>query len=172
MKMLALRHSFVRRPLQWWAWPLLLATFAGGACKPREKVCETEKFFRVLQPPPDAGMPFSIDPLGPELTGYVVIDKPVVLVFKDHDRVRLEWFYIDHETYGSIIYSEKEGLARHASGEGPVYPMRRLTGLFSERIHFGFRSFSCPGTEFLDPCPQEEIYLVADMRCTWQPRDD
>ena len=167
--MLALAPASVPRPLRWWVWPVLLAMLAGVACKPRQKVCYTERFFRVLEPPQDGGMSFSMDPLGPELKGYVLVQQPTTIIFEGDTPTRLEWVHGDLAGGFQIAYSDKEVLARDLDGK-LVFPIKRLSGIFSDRIHLGFRTIYCVGTKFY-PCPQKEIYAVADMSCTWEELD-
>ncbi len=149
---------------------MLLVMLTGAACKPRQKVCETVKYFRVLEPPPDAGMPFSIDPLGPELKGYVLVQQPTALIFKGDTPARLEWIHSDLAGGFPITYSEKEGLARDPDGD-MIFPIKQVTGVFYDRVHLGFRTTYCVGTPYY-PCPEKEIYLVADMVCRWEEPDE
>src|SRR5512140_2398453 len=168
--MIALAHASVPRPLRWWVWPVLLVMLAGTACKPRERVCYSQRFFRVLEPPPDAGMPFSIERLGPELKSYELVQQPTTVIFKGDTPVRLEWVHSDLAGGFQITYSEKEGVARDLDGK-LVFPIKRLSGIFSDRVRLGFRTTYCVGTRF-DPCPEKEIYAIADMPCTWEEPDE
>ena len=166
-----------------WAW-IPLVTLLAGACDgckapgPRQLVCEPIAYYEVLNPEQGASKaPFSIERLGPELESEQIRGKPDILWFPRKDRVRITWdMGGDFIPTANFIYSPGEGLARNVRYPKKVFPMKLFSDSKPERVRFGFRSEVCrkpreDGGYRNCTRTDNELFLVADMTCTWELYD-
>lgn len=160
-----------RHVSHWWTWVPLIPLLATG-CKPRDMMCEPEAYFKVLEPEQGAGAaPFNIERPGPAVKGYMMKIVPTGVTLTGDNRARTHWLLLGHiYSYGDVIYSPAEGLARGIDDPEIVYPMRRLSNGSSTRVRLGFRAAICRDPDYAGgvPCHEyskDEAFFVADMGC-------
>jgi hypothetical protein len=98
---------------------------------------------------------------------------PDMLVFTGENHVTIGWSLSDFSFDTDAIYSPEEGLVRDVDAPDHVYPMKRFFDGKSERARFGFRSTVCRkpvkwGEYWNCDLTENELFLVADMTCSWE----